>query len=345
MPLVEFDQFSKIYGQGRAALPLEESGRKTVQALTCISLSISRGESVGIVGESGAGKSTLAAIATGQTFPTKGRFLIEGKERDRSAASRRLLARKVQLIWQDAAGSVDPRLSVEKILAEPLRIHGLIGNKVNQKTVNGTSGRGEDLNARIGGLMAEVGLSAELAGRYPHELSGGELQRLVIARALSLDPELLICDEPASALDVITKLKVADLLMTLQKSRNMALLLIAHDLALVRKIAGELAVMYRGSIVERGATELLTGNPLHPYTRQLFASDPSLGFRNPAAANNRLAGWRTFLPSTPAMTGSLDGRGCFFQRSCDSTSSACSGSHPELVRLEDGRQIACVQAC
>ncbi|MHB8858406.1 MAG: ABC transporter ATP-binding protein [Thermoleophilia bacterium] len=271
MPLIEFDQVTKIYRRQASADRLASaaasrgSTHESIRALSDISLSISKGESIGIVGESGAGKSTLAAIATGQTFPTLGRILIDGKERDHSAANRRACARKIQLVWQDAPGSVDPRLAVKDIMMEPLLVHG--------------QGRREAA-ARVGMLLSEVGLPEELLNRYPHELSGGELQRLVIARALSLDPEMLICDEPASALDAVNKLKVAALLLSLQKRRNMALMIIAHDLPLVRRTVSEVAVMCQGEIVERGPTELLTKKPLHPYTQRLFASDPSLFFRS-----------------------------------------------------------------
>lgn len=329
MPLLEFDQVGKIYGlreSGSAAVP-GGTGRRALRALSGISLSISKGESIGIVGESGAGKSTLAAIATGQTFPTTGRIIVDGQERDHSAASRRSCARKVQLVWQDAAGSVDPRLTVESILAEPLLVHGRSR---------------KEAGVRIDSLLSEVGLPAEFLCRYPHELSGGELQRLVIARALSLDPELLICDEPASALDAVSKLRVAGLLLSLQKRRNMALMIIAHDLPLVRRTVSEIAVMYRGTIVELGPAELLTGNPLHPYTRQLFASDPSLNFRNQVAPAP-IAATRT-SSQTLLKRSTTEGRGCVFQSDCDDLRTACAQTNPGLIKLRDGRQIACVLA-
>ncbi|MHB9053395.1 MAG: ABC transporter ATP-binding protein [Thermoleophilia bacterium] len=329
MPLLEFDQVGKIYGlreSGSAAAP-GGNGRRALRALSGISLSISKGESIGIVGESGAGKSTLAAIATGQTFPTTGRIIVDGQERDHSAASRRSCARKVQLVWQDAAGSVDPRLTVESILAEPLLVHGRSR---------------KEAGVRIDSLLSEVGLPAEFLCRYPHELSGGELQRLVIARALSLDPELLICDEPASALDAVSKLRVAGLLLSLQKRRNMALMIIAHDLPLVRRTVSEIAVMYRGTIVELGPAELLTGNPLHPYTRQLFASDPSLNFRN-SVAPAPIAATRT-SSQTLLKRSTTEGRGCVFQSDCDDLRTACAQTNPGLIKLRDGRQIACVLA-
>ena len=333
MPLVEFEGVTKIYGN-RAVL----SG---------VDLTVSRGESVGIVGESGAGKTTLAAIATGQVFPTEGRIMIDGRDRDGSAANRRLFARKVQLIWQDAAGSVDPRLTVKEIIAEPMRVHGLYC---------------DNPDAIISELLSEVGLPPELARRFPHELSGGEVQRVVIARALSIDPELLVCDEPASALDVLTKQKIANLLVDLQRKRNMALVVIAHDLGLARRMTNEIIVVYRGTIVEKGPAELVATAPLHPYTRRLFASDPAAAFRagglrdsprfdsagNDNQNKDHLVDIAIDLKCKGEMSERLTatvtpvaGRGCAFLQSCENPAPACSQESAELIRLEDGRQVAC----
>jgi len=240
---------------------LADAASPGIQALTEISLSISPGESVGIIGESGAGKTTIAAVATGLVRPTSGRVLVDGEVLSGDGKTRRRNARIIQLVWQDTSGSVDPRMKAGSIIEEPLRVHNLSGKN--------------DAHVHIARLLREVGLSGNLTDRYPQELSGGELQRVVIARALALNPRLLICDEPAAALDIHAKLQIADLLTRLQTERNLALMVIAHDLSLVGRITRELVVMNRGAIVERGPTEMLIKRPSHPYTQMLIGSDPS----------------------------------------------------------------------
>ncbi|MHB9112733.1 MAG: ABC transporter ATP-binding protein [Thermoleophilia bacterium] len=281
MPLLEFDKVSKRYdmrGRGRiwAAAHSEtrhdaaDTAGQGIEALTEISLSVSPGDSIGIIGESGSGKTTLAALATGLVRPSSGRVLVDGVELSGTGKSRRRNARNIQLVWQDTGGSVDPRMNVGRILEEPLRVHDLCGRN--------------EIRKRVGSLLQEAGLSGKLIDRYPHELSGGELQRVVIARALALNPRLLICDEPAASLDMHAKLQVADLLTRLQSERNLALIVIAHDLSLVGMITRELVVMKRGVIVERGSTETLIKRPSHPYTRLLVGCDPSSGLGLPALA-------------------------------------------------------------
>lgn len=271
MPLLEFDKVSKLYDVRRHShgIPVETDGEEKsdqldavdqgIQALNEVSFSISPGETVGVIGESGAGKTTLASIATGQIKPTSGRILVEEEELSGANRTCRRNARIIQLVWQDTMGSVDPRMKVRSIIEEPLRVHNL--------------SPGDGTHGGASSLLQEVGLTENLAERYPQELSGGELQRVVIARALALSPRLLICDEPVSSLDVQAKLQVADLLTRLQAERNLALMVIAHDLYLVRRITRELLVMNRGAIVERGPTEMLIKRPSHPYTKMLIGFD------------------------------------------------------------------------
>jgi len=238
---------------------LVDDDSQGIQALSEVSFSISPGETVGVIGESGAGKTTLASIATGQIKPTSGRVLVEDEELSGASRTRRRNSRIIQLVWQDTTASVDPRMKVTSIIEEPLNVHGLSTR--------------DDSRRGAASLLQEVGLSGKLSDRYPHELSGGELQRVVIARALALSPRLLICDEPAASLDMQAKLQVADLLTRLQAERNLALMVIAHDLSLVRRITRELVVMNRGAIVERGPTEMLIKRPSHPYAKMLIGCD------------------------------------------------------------------------
>ncbi len=357
MPLLEFEKVSKIYrrrrsgfpahrGNGKkaigalpeihgsqviaalpevhgsqviAALP-EVHGSQVIAALSEVSLSISPGQSLGVIGESGAGKSTLAALATGQTNPTAGRVLVDGRELGTDKKNRRWRAGKVQLIWQDVHGSVDPRMNVEKIIAEPFRVHGL--------------GGGDEVRKNIERLLAEVGLPNSMMDRRPHELSGGELPRVVIARALALDPELLICDEPAAALDAHFKVQVAKLLVRLQVAKGMALMVIAHDLPLISMVTRELIVMYRGKILEYGPTGFIINNPLHPYSRLLISSDPS----NPAFASIKAK------PDNVQPNAGQDIQGCIFRHGCVDKVPVCDEAQPDLAEAEDGRLVACVLA-
>lgn len=272
MALLELDNVSRIYSKTTVGFSLrggcaEKAG--TIRALNEVSLTIEPGQRLGIIGESGAGKTTLAEIAAGLIEPSSGSVRIYGKSFGKSRDERKRRARTVQLVLQNAPGALNPRLRVEKLIGEPLRIHGLASG---------------DIRERVLELLGEAGLAAELADRYPHQLSGGELQRIVIARALALDPELLICDELASALDARVRNRVAALLERLCLERNLALLVVAHDLPLIRRLTDTLIVMYQGSVVEEGPTYKVLKQPRHPYTRLLVSAEPLLSTgREPVA--------------------------------------------------------------
>ncbi|MHB1464262.1 MAG: oligopeptide/dipeptide ABC transporter ATP-binding protein [Thermoleophilia bacterium] len=294
-----------------------------------INLSVGEGEAVGLVGESGAGKTTLAALAAGLELPSAGGVSISGPDPDpetggfrkRGKAARLKRARQLQLIWQDARGSLDPRMKIGAALAEPLRIHGLDSR--------------HELDIKVSALMSETGLDASLRSRYPHELSGGEVQRVVIARALALDPAVLVCDEPASSLDAGNKVRIARLLSRLRRERGLALLVIAHDLGLVRVLTERIFIIYRGRIVESGPTAAVLDNPLHPYTRLLVSCDPSM------------PGWNKMLGATGTQPGRKQVlrphlRGCGFACRCSQKSAACQGSAPELSSWGEDRRVACL---
>ncbi len=234
-----------------------------VKALDDVRLAISRGESVGLVGESGSGKTTLARVLLGLQTPTSGDVFLEGRSigawlRNERAAFRR----RVQMVFQDPYGSLNPRLSVGSALAEVLRVHGL-------------ASRAEESGA-VAGLLNTVGLDAAYAERYPHEFSGGQRQRIGIARALATQPEVLIADEPVSALDVSVQAQVLNLLRDLQRERGLTLLLIAHDLAAVRYVCDRVVVLFGGRVVEEGRADRVLENPEHPYTRSLLAAVPEI---------------------------------------------------------------------
>lgn len=324
MPLLELDAVSMVFGRHRRGFPFREhdrAGGQAIQALVKVSLTINQGQSLGIVGESGAGKSTLATLAAGLLKPTAGRVLLQ--EKPLEAFSRRESARILQLIWQDVNGSLDPLFKVGDAVAEPLRIHGLTG--------------AGSIDQQVARLFREAGLHETLIDRYPNELSGGEQQRVVIARSLALSPQILICDEPASALDVRKRQHIAELLMRLRTERRLAYVIISHDLVLVKKMTEDIAVMYSGAVVERGPTAEVLKQPLHPYSKLLVESDPSL---RPASAERDNTG----MPDSPKVTRERleNGRGgCAFASRCPDSVELCQTVRPPLAMLDGGREVAC----
>jgi len=248
----------RVFGGGR---PLFGHRRPLVRAVDGVSLAVRRGRTLGIVGESGSGKSTLARMMVGLLPPTAGDIALEGRSvvelarRDRMA-----LHRKAQMVFQDPLGSLNPRKTVRQILEAPLvALHGMAPAARRQ---------------RVAELMSLVNLRAEFTERYPHEFSGGQSQRIGIARALAASPELIVLDEPVSALDVSIQAQVLKLLADLQARLNLTYVFISHDLAVIDTISDEVAVMYLGKVVERGPREQIFAEPQHEYTRLLLSSAP-----------------------------------------------------------------------
>ncbi|MEU7643192.1 ABC transporter ATP-binding protein [Streptomyces huasconensis] len=239
-------------------------GKRAVTAVDDVSLAVRRGETLGVVGESGSGKTTLGRMLVGLLEPTAGRLLHEGAERPGGRVDP-----KVQMVFQDPVSSLNPRRSVGESIADPLRARG----------ESDTFVRG-----RVRELLGRVGLEPAHYDRYPHEFSGGQRQRVGIARALAAEPRIIVCDEPVSALDVTTQAQVVALLAALQRELGLALVFIAHDLAVVRQVSDRVAVMRRGRLVEYGSVDEVYGSPRDPYTRQLLAAVPSL---DPAVAARR----------------------------------------------------------
>lgn len=234
-------------------------GRKALEVLHGIDLDIAQGETVGLVGESGSGKTTLGRAVLGLTKVSAGSLAFEGREISQLPPRQRQgLARDIQVVFQDPFTSLNPALKVRDILTEPLRAQGMPR---------------AEANSRVSGLLDRVALPANALDRYAREFSGGQRQRIAIARALALDPKLIVCDEPVSALDLSTQLRVLDLLIELQERTGVAYLFISHDLAVVRHISHRVAVMYRGEIVEIGDGQQVTESPEHPYTRRLWAAN------------------------------------------------------------------------
>lgn len=240
--------------------------RRTVHALNGVSLSLQRGETLGIIGESGSGKSTLGRIAVGLDTPTSGQLYIESNRVDTLAPPlRREVLRQCQMIFQDPYSSLNPRLTVGRQIAEGL----FAGGESDWRAINNT----------VADLLDRVGLKREFAERYPHEFSGGQRQRIAIARALAPRPQIVVADEPVSALDVSIQAQILDLLVDLANDGNLSYLFISHDMAVVARICDRVAVMHRGRIVECGPVRSIIENPQHPYTRNLLDAVPRFGRR------------------------------------------------------------------
>ena len=258
-PLLEVRDLHKHFEVGSPGL--FGGQQEVLRAVDGVSFELGRGETLGLVGESGCGKSTCARTLVGLYPPTSGQVLYEGEEiSSLSHRDRAPFRRKIQMIFQDPYASLDPRQTVSSILTEPLRIHRLA--------------RPRQRRLRAMQLLDAVGLNPRHIHRFPHEFSGGQRQRIGIARALALEPDLIICDEPVSALDVSIQAQVVNLLGELQERFNLAYLFIAHDLAVVRHICDRVAVMYLGKVVEIAERDALFDDPRHPYTRALLSAVP-----------------------------------------------------------------------
>ncbi len=289
--------------------PLRRAGM-LARAVNGVSFDVARGEALGLVGESGSGKSTVGRTVLRLQPATAGEVLYDG--RDLFAIPRaelRALRRRMQMVFQDPGGALDPRMTGREAVAEGMIVHRHVP--------------AAGIPERVAALLAEVGLDPGAADRLPHELSGGQRQRLGIARALATDPEFLVCDEPVSALDVSIRAQVVVLLSDLQRRRGLALLLIAHDLAVVRQVTARTAVMYAGRIVETGPTEALLAGPRHPYTQALRSAVP---VPDPAPRPGRivLAG-EPPDPTAPAA-------GCPFRPRClhPARDARCASDRPAL---------------
>ena len=236
--------------------------RGKLHAVDDVSISIEHGETLGIVGESGCGKSTLGRTIIHLTEPTSGTILFEGRDITRvSKKECKELRRDIQMIFQDPYASLDPRMSVTELIEEPLRIYRLCSGK-------------EERQKRVFELMDTVGIARRFANSYPHELDGGRRQRIGVARALSLDPKFVVCDEPVSALDVSIQAQVLNLLQDLQKDKGLTYMFITHDLSVVKHISNNICVMYMGTVVEKSEAKELFRNPKHPYTKALLSAIP-----------------------------------------------------------------------
>ena len=289
---------------------------RIVHAVSDVSLTIRRGETLGLVGESGCGKSTLGRVIAGITGPSEGRVTLDGAA---VRAGGRKLTTRVQTVFQDPFSSLDPRVRVGESVSEGPVAHGLV-----RRTE-------ADASARAG--LGRVGLDPSFVGRYPHQLSGGQRQRVAIAREMAMRPDLLVCDEPVASLDVSIQAQIVNLLLGLRRDSSLTMLFISHDLSVVRHLCDRIAVMYLGRIVEIGEAAQVYEAPKHPYTRALIDAVPRLG---PGGAVFRPISGEVPSPLAPPP-------GCAFHPRCPiaQVPTPCRDDRPPLRALADGRAAAC----
>lgn len=314
--LLELAGIVKTFPQRRGG------ARRDVQAVAGVSLSVARGETVGLVGESGCGKSTLARLALKLLDPTSGTVRFDGTDIT-AHGGRQLLPvrRRLQAVFQDPLASLNSRMTIAEIMREPFDTHGVR--------------LGAGLAARIRELLSFVGMENADIGKLPPQFSGGQLQRIAIARALALEPEIIVADEPTSALDPSIQAQIVNLLLFIQRRRQISYLIISHDLDVIGHVADRIAVMYLGTIIEQGPADAMMAKPLHPYTQALLSAAPTL-----AARRNR--DWQRVVlsgdPPNPANVPS----GCRFHPRCHLARDICRGDVPRLRPVEAGaRQVAC----
>ena len=298
---------------------IEGQPRTILKAVDGLSFNIKRGETLSLVGESGCGKSTIARVVCGLYAPSRGAVIFDGTDMAKaSTQEQQQLRKRFQMIFQDPYASLNPRWRVGKIVAEPIIAHGIMTDS-------------EQIKKRVDELLTQVGLSPQDQEKFPHEFSGGQRQRISIARALSSNPEFLVCDEPTSALDVSVQAQILNLMKDLQRQYGLTYLFISHNLAVVSHISDRVGVMYLGRLVEVADTKMIFNRPLHPYTQMLLSAIPDLKMtgkqRTPVAGE-------VPNPLNPPT-------GCTFHPRCPHANDRCKAESPKMLTAADGSAVAC----
>lgn len=291
-----------------------------LHAVDDVTFSLEQGKTLGVVGESGCGKSTMGRTILRLLEPTDGEVLFEGADVSRlNAAEMRSMRTKMQMIFQDPFSSLDPRKSVSQTILEPIRLHRLITSKKEQQE-------------RVRELMETVGLSERLVNSYPHELDGGRRQRIGIARALAVDPQFIVCDEPVSALDVSIQAQILNLMKDLQEKIGLTYLFITHDLSVVNHFSDDIMVMYLGRLVEKAPSEELFAHPTHPYTKALLSAIPI----------PRINGKKERILLKGEITSPIDPpNACRFANRCPHATDRCRQQEPQLKEIAPGHFVSC----
>jgi peptide/nickel transport system ATP-binding protein len=317
-PMLELRDAARYFDVSRPWLQrvIAGEGKRLLRAVDGLNLSVPKGTTLSLVGESGCGKSTVARLAVGLYRPSAGQVVFDGRDlaEARAASDQR---RRMQMIFQDPYASLNPRWRVRDIVAEPIRAFGLLPNRAAEE-------------ARVAELLTQVGLSPLDGHKFPHEFSGGQRQRISIARALSSNPEFLVCDEPTSALDVSVQAQILNLMKELQSRMGLTYLFISHNLAVVRQVSDRIGVMYLGRIAELAPAESLFRRPRHPYTRALMEAIPDLDMTGRVRIP---VGGEVPSPITPPT-------GCAFHPRCPLAGPRCKAERPELMPAGDA-MVAC----
>ena len=317
-PMLELRDAARYFDVSRPWLQrvIAGEGKRLLRAVDGLNLSVPKGTTLSLVGESGCGKSTVARLAVGLYRPSAGQVMFDGRDlaEARAASDQR---RRMQMIFQDPYASLNPRWRVRDIVAEPIRAFGLLPDRAAQE-------------ARVAELLTQVGLSPLDGHKFPHEFSGGQRQRISIARALSSNPEFLVCDEPTSALDVSVQAQILNLMKELQSRMGLTYLFISHNLAVVRQVSDRIGVMYLGRIAELAPAESLFRHPRHPYTRALMEAIPDLDMTGRVRIP---VGGEVPSPITPPT-------GCAFHPRCPLAGPRCKAERPELKPAGDA-MVAC----
>lgn len=316
-PLLQIKDLNKEF-RLRSSRLLEPP--RVLHALSHVSLDLFEGETLGVIGESGCGKSTLGRCIARLHAPTSGQILYRGEDIALAAGKKnRRLHKEIQMIFQDPYSSLDPRMTAGRAIEEPLIIHGMERDRKRRREI-------------VLSIMREVGLDVQHLQRYPHEFSGGQRQRINVARALVMDPEIIVCDEPVSALDVSIQAQVLNLLHSLQKQRGLTYLFISHDLSVIRHISDRVVIMYLGQVMELCPSGEIYQNPLHPYTRALLSAIPP-------DSPDQETGELELRGEISSQIGEM--KGCPLAPRCPQCMEICPQARPRLAEVSPGHSVAC----